>query len=84
MKDLMAQVYKTSFFETTLTFGRLWVKEARHSETKKPKCATSLVESVFGGLRLFYRRRATRNIQNTASWTQAMKLIRSASIISRR
>ena len=48
MKNLMAQVYTTSVFETTLTFRRFWVKNARHSETNKRKCATSIVESVGG------------------------------------
>ena len=47
MKSPMAQAYKTSFFETRLTFRRFWVKEARHSETKKRKCAnTSIVENA--------------------------------------
>ena len=41
----MAQVHKTSFVETRLTFRRSWVKEARHSKTKKRKCATSIGES---------------------------------------
>ena len=47
MKNPMAQVYKSSFFETRLTFRLFGVKATRYSETKKRKCATSImVESV--------------------------------------
>ena len=32
MNTPISQIYKTSFFETRLTFRRFWVKEPRHSE----------------------------------------------------
>ena len=45
-KTLYSKYTKTSLKKKRLTFRTFWVKEARHLERKKRKCATSIVERV--------------------------------------
>ena len=47
-KNQMASRSKSHGASTQKTFRRFWVKAPRHSETKKRKCATSIVERLVG------------------------------------